>query len=88
MELSLHLGIHQKQVGNIFNTWIKFMSQQWSKIKSWPSKELVEYYMPQKFRAQYPDTRVIIDGTEIHVESSSRPDDQQKCSATIRISLL
>lgn len=75
MELSLHFGIHKKQVGNIFITWLNFMSKQWSKINSWPSKELVQYYMPPKFKAQYPDTRVIIDGTEIHVESSSNPED-------------
>lgn len=73
----MHFSIHERQVENIFKSWINFMSEQWSKIDLWPSKELVQYYMPDNFKAQYPNTRVIIEGTEIFVQGSSNPKVQQ-----------
>lgn len=76
-ELSLHFEANVKQVNNIFKSWIIFMSGQWSQIDLWPSKELVQYYMPDNFKSQYPNTRVIIDGTELHVQGSSDPHIQQ-----------
>lgn len=76
-ELSLHFGIHVTQVENIFKTWISFMTQQWSQIDLWPSKKLVQYYMPDNFKARFPNTRVIIDGTEFFVQGSKNPEVQQ-----------
>ena len=35
----------------------------------WPSKEDVNCYMPECFHTLYPTTRVIIDCTEIHVQT-------------------
>ena len=37
----------------------------------WPSREDVNCYMPECFRTLYPTTRVIIDCTEIHVQTPS-----------------
>lgn len=76
-ELLIHFGIHEKQVGNIFISWIVFMARQWSKIDLWPSKELINYYMPKSFKVNFPNTRVIIDGTEIHIQKSKNPKVQQ-----------
>lgn len=76
-ELSIYFSISKVAVGNIFKTWIVFMANQWSKIDIWPSKQLVKYYMPENFKLDFPNTRVIIDGTEIHVQRSRDPRTQQ-----------
>ena len=44
----------------------------------WPGDDLVKSYMPQVFKDLYPDTRVIIDSTEIFIEAPTLPDLQQK----------
>ena len=43
----------------------------------WPSRDLVQSYIPKPFRELYPSTRVIIDATEIFVERPSLPELQQ-----------
>ena len=43
----------------------------------WPSRDLVQTYMPRSFKDLYPSTRVIIDATEIFVETPSLPELQQ-----------
>ena len=43
----------------------------------WPRKELIQSYMPRVFKDLYPTTRVIIDATEIFVETPSLPELQQ-----------
>ena len=42
----------------------------------WPSKDLVNLYMPKCFKELYPSTRVI-DATEIFVETPALPEFQQ-----------
>ena len=39
----------------------------------WPSREDVKCYMPECFRTLYPTTKVIIDCTEIYVQTPSSP---------------
>ena len=72
-ELSILFGISEKQVANIFITWINFMYLQWSEINWWPSRELVSYYMPSDFKSKYPKTRAIVDGTECPIHKPSQP---------------
>ena len=43
----------------------------------WPGRELVKSYMPQVFKDLYPDTRVMIDATEIFTEAPFLPELQQ-----------
>lgn len=83
-ELSEHFSIPRIAVGNIFHTWITFMAKQWSLIDIWPSRQLVDYYMPESFKRHYPSTRVIIDGTEIRVDKSHNPRLQQSSFSTYK----
>lgn len=75
-ELKLMFNTTEKQVYNIFITWIRFMKIQWSKIPIWPSKELVKFYSPHQFQ-DYNNVRVILDGTEIPIQKPSPPLAQQ-----------
>ena len=84
----LRLGLFEKDLANRFNisvstvcricrTWIRFMYLRFKEIPLWPSKDLVNLYMPKCFKELYPSTRVIIDATEIFVETPALPEFQQ-----------
>lgn len=49
-ELSKFFNISETTVSNIFITWINFIYQLWSRLNIWPSKELIQYYMPDHFK--------------------------------------
>ena len=53
------------------------MYLRFKKIPLWPSRSLVNLYMPKGFKELYPTTRVIIDATEIYVETPVLPELQQ-----------
>lgn len=76
-ELSVFFGIHFTQVGNIFTSWIIFMSWRWSKFDIWPSPQQVQYYMPEELKKCFPKTRVIINGSKIYTQKSKNPLIQQ-----------
>ena len=46
-------------------------------IPMWPKQEPVHSCMPACFKQLYPTTRVIIDATEIFIETPSLPERQQ-----------
>ena len=54
----------------IFTTWIIVMSKAMEVIYPWPSGEQVRSVTPERF-LPYPNTRVIIDCTEFHIQRPS-----------------
>ena len=58
-------------------TWLNFLHLKLKELPLWPGRDLVKSYMPQVFKHLYPDTRVIIDTTEIFIEAPSLPELQQ-----------
>ena len=46
---------------------------------SWPHKEQIIDFMPAIFKSNYPDVVVIIDCTEIKMETPSALDNQSAC---------
>ena len=76
-ELGIFFGISEKQVSNIFITWINFLYLQWSEIDWWPTQENVQFYAPSDFHAKFPSTRVILDGTEFPIMKPQQPLAQQ-----------
>ena len=85
MLVHLRLGLFERDLANRFNvsvstvcriwrTWIRFMYLRFKKILLWPSQSLVNLYMPKGFKELYPTTRVIIDVTEIDVETPALPE--------------
>ncbi|KAJ8666269.1 hypothetical protein QAD02_007931 [Eretmocerus hayati] len=75
--LAMHFDTDRASVGSIFIIWIIHMSQQWSLIDMWPSRELVDLYMPDTFKLNYPKIRGIVDGTEFEIERPTNPRTQQ-----------
>ena len=64
-------------MSRIFTTWINFLYLKLKDIPLRPPKEVIEGNMPESFRKMYPNTRVIIDATDIYVEKPSLKDVQQ-----------
>ena len=60
------------------------MYLQWGEINWWPDRNLVKYYSPLDFRRKFPNTRAIIDGTEIPVMKPKQPILQQATFSTYK----
>lgn len=83
-ELSRMFDVSEFSVGNIFVTWINFMSLQWHEIDIWPSRDLVSYFMPTDFWKKFPSTRIIIDGMECPIKKPAGPVAQQASFSTYK----
>lgn len=70
-ELSLLFGVSESTVSIIITTWINFLYHQLKEINIWPSKKATDENMPVDFKDKFPNTRVILDATEIPIEKPS-----------------
>ncbi|XP_033644777.1 uncharacterized protein LOC117304428 [Asterias rubens] len=70
--LAYLFSISESSVSRYFITWINFMYFKLGSLPIWPSKSIISKTMPQTFRDKYPDTRVIVDCSEIfaHIPDS------------------
>ena len=76
VELAFLFGIGKKSVGLIWNTMIRFLYYHLRDMTPWLPQDIVDMYMPLDFKAKYPGTRVILDGTEFFVQKPSDVHDQ------------
>ena len=76
-DLSYRFKISQSTVSRIITTWINFLFHKFKEVPIWPSREVVDNFMPDCFRSMYPRTRCIIDATEIFIQMPSNPSAQQ-----------
>ena len=76
-DLAYRFQISQATVSHICVAWINFLYYKLSEIPIWPSRAQVQSLMPPEFKEQYPDTRIIIDATEVFIQKSSNPHAQQ-----------
>ena len=83
-ELAIWFGISEKSVTNVFVTWVNFLAASWDDIDWWPSRELVNFYTPSDFKAKFPRTRVIVDGTECPIHKVQQPIIQQASFSTYK----
>lgn len=79
MDLAHRFGISVSSVSRICVFWIEFLAAYLDKVPKWPSRELVDRFMPEEFKKEYPKTRVILDCTELFIET---PSDYATQSAT------
>lgn len=69
-DISDRFGIDESQVSRIFTTWVNFLYYELKEMFPFPDQETILFNMPKEF-ARYPTTRVIIDCTEVFVETPS-----------------
>ena len=60
------------------------MFVQWGEIEWWPTKDLVSFFSPTAFKAKFPKTRCIVDGTEFPIKKPSKPILQQSTFSTYK----
>ena len=77
VDLAYRFHISQTTVSRICIAWINFLYYKLSEIPIWPSRAQVQSLMPQQFKEQYPNTRIIIDATEVYIQKPSNPHTQQ-----------
>lgn len=76
LELSFFFSISESTVSKIVLCWINFLYFQLSELNIWPSREIIDMHMPEDFKRKFPNTRVILDATEIHIQKPSHVDAQ------------
>lgn len=69
-ELSRNFRIPMSTASRIFSKWIIFLQQSLKKATRFPTLPEVQRHLPKHFR-QFPDTRVVIDTTEIRIQVPS-----------------
>lgn len=69
-ELERNFGVSMATASRIFSKWILFLQRSLKKITRFPTLAKVQRSLPSHFR-QFPDTRVVIDCTEIRLQVPS-----------------
>ena len=87
-DLAYRFGISQSTVSRIVTTWVNFMFYKFREVLIWPSRQVVDYFMPDNFRSMYPQTRCIVDATEFYIEMPANPTAQQLTFLIIKIGIL
>lgn len=77
IELGYHFKISPSSVGRIFTKWLGYMYNQFQKLNVFPDNETIKLHMPSDFKKLFPNTVLIIDGTECPIQQPRNPHDQQ-----------
>lgn len=83
-DLACRFGISAQGASEIFNAWITRLFSTLSSIPIWPHRSVIISQMPPKFKAAYPTTLAIIDGTEIKTEVPSSLKLQSQCYSSYK----
>lgn len=70
-DIACRFNTSASNVSRIFKTWIVFLNQRLRALPIWPGRKFVDDNMPACFKVAYPKTRVIIDCTEIFIQTPS-----------------
>ena len=78
-DLADRFGISESTVSRICKSSMRLLRLELEPLMNWPHKEQIVDFMPAIFKAKYPDVVVIIDCTEIKMETPSAQDNQSAC---------
>ncbi|XP_062585057.1 uncharacterized protein LOC134255348 [Saccostrea cucullata] len=68
-DLATKFGLKIQSAGVVFNTWIDHMYFKFGQLSIWPHRETIIKNMPSKFKKDFPNTLIIIDGTEMKTQT-------------------
>ena len=71
LDVSTRLGISEATYSRLFATWIPVLARELKLLFPFPSRTLIDSWMPRVFRMRYPNTRIIIDCYEIQCQRPS-----------------
>jgi len=83
-ELAILFRCSVTTVSRVFNTWLNFLYYQFKDLDLFLPKETVDEYMPIDFKKKYPNTRIILDATEVKIEKPSNIKDQSATWSTYK----
>lgn len=61
-------GISRKSAARVFINWLNFLYFQLKEIDIWVSRKVIDETMPKDFKLKFPNTRVILDATEVPIQ--------------------
>lgn len=70
-DLAYRFGVHISTVSRVWTFWVDFLSGYLTQVDWWPTRDITQRYMPHCFLDSYPTTRVILDCTELFIETPS-----------------
>jgi hypothetical protein len=70
-DLAIRFNISQASVSRILITWTNYLYFMLGSLPIWQNREQINKYMPECFKTTYLKTRVILDCTEIKVQTPS-----------------
>lgn len=68
-DIAVRFEISVQSASSLFNTWIDHMYLKFGQLSIWPHRNTIIDKMPKDFRNDFPNTMVIIDGTEFKTQS-------------------
>ena len=70
-DLAVRFNVSLSTVSRIFITWANFLYFALGSLLIWPPQSVIQQQMPECFKITYPKTRVILDCTEVKVQTPS-----------------
>ena len=70
-DVCFRMGINVATYSRLFATWVPFLAAELRLLFPFPSRQLIDDWMPDCFTKRYPTTRVIIDCYEVECERPS-----------------
>lgn len=77
--IAVLFDVHRTTVSRVFFSVLKYLSAATQNFVFWPKKSVVMRSMPQCFKPNYENTRVIIDCTEFRIQCPSKVDNRIFC---------
>ena len=77
--IGIFFNLHRTTVSKIFFSTLDYLSSSTANLVFWPSKAVVQKTMPDCFKPEYSNTRVIIDCTEFKIDVPKKVDDRVFC---------
>lgn len=71
VDMSVRFYVSEATVSKLFTTWMNYLYLRLGTLKIWPHRNILINNMPEDFKQQYPNTVVIIDATELRVQTPS-----------------
>ena len=78
-DLAFQFNIALSVSSSVFTTWVKFLSKELKWMIMWPDRVDCHRNLPDMFRNYYPKCRIILDCTDIFIETPSDLDVAAQC---------
>ena len=78
-DLANRFKVSNSLVSTVFTTWVRLMSLELRWLINWPNRNIIRRNLPSMFRKYYPNCCVIIDCSELFIETPSSLDEAAAC---------